>query len=123
MASRVFCPNHRPPTGRNSNNPNTRSPASCRGTDPFGRAGLPGQVDRQFGERFGAAVLLSVIDGAIQAAVASQQSGGTVYVSPSGAPSVMTELLKERAAIPPRIVKAQGDRVAILVARTISFRS
>jgi type IV secretion system protein VirB10 len=93
------------------------------GTDPLGRAGLPGQVDRQFGERFGAAVLLSVIDGALQAAVASQQSGGAVYVSPSGAPSVMTELLKERAALPPRIVKAQGDRIAILVARTVDFRS
>jgi type IV secretion system protein VirB10 len=42
----------------------------------------PGRIDRQFGERFGAAVLLSIIDGAIQAAVASQQSGGGVYISP-----------------------------------------
>jgi type IV secretion system protein VirB10 len=93
------------------------------GTDPLGRAGLPGQVDRQFGERFGAAVLLSVIDGAIQAAVASQQSSSGVYLSPSGAPSVMTELLREHAAIPPRIVKAQGDRIAILVARNLDFRA
>jgi type IV secretion system protein VirB10 len=92
------------------------------GTDPLGRAGLPGQVDRQFGERFGAAVLLSVIDGAIQAAVASQQSGSGVYLSPSGAPSVMTELLREHAAIPPRVVKAQGDRIAILVARDLVLR-
>jgi type IV secretion system protein VirB10 len=93
------------------------------GTDPLGRAGLPGRVDRQFGERFGAAVLLSIIDGAIQAAVASQQSGSGVYISPSGAPSVMTELLREHASIPPRVVKAQGDRIAILVARDIDFRA
>jgi len=98
-------------------------PLESPGTDPLGRAGLPGHIDRQFGERFGAAVLLSVIDGAIQAAVASQQSGGGVYISPSGAPSVMTELLRERASIPPRVVKAQGDRIAILVAHDVDFRS
>jgi type IV secretion system protein VirB10 len=93
------------------------------GTDPLGRAGLHGRVERQFGERFGAAVLLSVIDGAIAAAVASQQHGsGGVYLSPSGAPSVMTELLKETAGVAPRIVKAQGDRVAVLVARNVDFR-
>jgi hypothetical protein len=74
--------------------------------------------------RAGAILLvLSIIDGAIQAAVASQQSGGGVYISPSGAPSVMTELLRERASIPPRVVKAQGDRIAILVARDLDFRA
>jgi type IV secretion system protein VirB10 len=94
------------------------------GTDPLGRAGLPGQVDRQFGERFGAAVLLSIIEGAISAAVASQQShSGAVYISPSAAPDVMTEMLKETSGMPPRIVKAQGDRVAVLVARNIDFQS
>jgi hypothetical protein len=36
---------------------------------------------------------------------------------------LQTELLKERAGLPPRIVKAQGDRVAILVARNVDFRA
>ena len=59
-----------------------------------------GTVDRQFGERFGAAVLLSVIDGAIAAGVASQQrSGSSVVVAPSGSEAVMTELLKETQGI------------------------
>ena len=92
------------------------------GTDTLGRSGLPGQVDRQFGERFGAAVLLSVIEGAISAAVTSRQSSGSVVVSPNASQGVMTELLKERSAIPPRLVKAQGDRVAVLVARDVDFR-
>jgi hypothetical protein len=34
----------------------------------------------------------------------------------------MTELLRERASIPPRVVKAQGDHIAILVARDLDFR-
>jgi len=94
------------------------------GTDALGRAGLPGEVDRQFGERFGAAVLLSVIDGAIAAGVASQQhSGSSVMISPNASESVMTELLKESQAIAPRLVKAQGDRIAVLVARDVDFRT
>jgi len=94
------------------------------GTDALGRAGLPGEVDRQFGERFGAAILLSVIDGAIAAGVASQQHGNSsVVISPNASQDVMTELLKETQAIPPRLVKAQGDRIAVLVARDIDFRA
>src|ERR1044071_5084632 len=44
-------------------------------TDELGRSGLPGEVDRHFVERFGAAILISVIDGAIQAAVQQQREG------------------------------------------------
>ena len=81
-------------------------------------------MTRQFGERFGAAILLSVIDGAIAAGVASQQhSGNSVMISPNASQEVMTELLKDTAGIPPRLVKAQGDRIAVLVARDIDFRS
>ena len=52
------------------------------GTDELGRSGLPGYVDTHFWQRFGAAILISVIDGAIQAAVGSQNnsSGGSAVV-------------------------------------------
>ena len=50
-------------------------PLLSPGTDELGRSGLPGEVNRHFFERFGAAILISVIDGAVQAAVQSQQSG------------------------------------------------
>jgi type IV secretion system protein VirB10 len=94
------------------------------GTDALGRAGLPAEVDRQFGERFGAAILLSAIDGAIAAGVASQQhSGNSVTISPNASESAMTEALKETQAVAPRLVKAQGDRIAVLVARDIDFRT
>ncbi len=100
-------------------------PLASPGTDELGRAGLPGEVNRHFFERFGAAILISVIDGAVQAAVQSQRGddGGTVVVSPSSSSQVMTEVLKSTLGIPPTVVKPQGDRIAVLVARDLDFRS
>jgi type IV secretion system protein VirB10 len=99
-------------------------PLASPGADELGRAGLPGSVDRHFWERFGAAMLVSVIDGAIQAAVQSSRSNsGTVIVNPSATQDVMTEVLKGTITIPPTVVKHQGDRIQVLVARDLDFRS
>ena len=43
-------------------------PLDSPGADELGRSGLPGEVNRHFWERFGAAMLVSVIDGAVEAA-------------------------------------------------------
>ncbi len=99
-------------------------PLASPGADELGRAGLPGSVDRHFWERFGAAMLVSVIDGAIQAAVQSSRgNNGTVIVNPSSTQDVMTEVLKGTINIPPTVVKHQGDRIQVLVARDLDFRS
>jgi type IV secretion system protein VirB10 len=99
-------------------------PLASPGGDELGRSGLPGTVDRHFWERFGAAMLVSVIDGAIQAAVQSSRgSSGTVIVNPSATQDVMTEVLKGTINIPPTVVKHQGDRIQVLVARDLDFRS
>jgi type IV secretion system protein VirB10 len=99
-------------------------PLLSPGADELGRSGLPGTVDRHFWERFGAAMLVSVIDGAIQAAVQSSRSNsGTVIVNPSATQDVMTEVLKGTINIPPTVVKHQGDRIQVLVARDLDFRS
>ena len=99
-------------------------PLASPGADELGRAGLPGSVDRHFWERFGAAMLVSVIDGAIQAAVRSSRgSSGTVIVNPAATQDVMTEVLKGTINIPPTVVKHQGDRIQVLVARDLDFRS
>lgn len=99
-------------------------PLASPGADELGRSGLPGSVDRHFWERFGAAVLVSVIDGAIQAAVQSSRgNNGTVIVNPSSTQDVMTEVLKGTINIPPTVVKHQGDRIQVLVARDLDFRS
>jgi len=92
------------------------------GTDELGRAGLAGKVQRHFWDRFGAAILVSLIDGAVQAAVQSAgQGNGTVIYSPSSSRDVLTEVLKATVNIPPTVVKAHGERIQVLVARDVDF--
>jgi type IV secretion system protein VirB10 len=98
-------------------------PLASPGTDELGRSGLPGAINRHFMQRFGAAILVSVIDGAVQGAVQSRSSGGTVIYNPSSTENVMTEVLKGSIAIPPTLTKHNGDRIQILVARDLDFRS
>jgi type IV secretion system protein VirB10 len=98
-------------------------PLASPGTDELGRAGLAGQVDRHFWQRFGAAILISVINGALQAAVQSSSNNGTVIVNPSASQDVMTEVLKSTVNIPPTVTKQNGDRIPVFVARDLDFRS
>ncbi len=98
-------------------------PLASPGADELGRAGLPGQVNRHFWERFGAAMLISAVDGAVQAAAQTGGRGGaTVIYSPAGAQDVLTEVLKGTVNIAPTIVKHQGDRIQVMVARDLDFR-
>jgi type IV secretion system protein VirB10 len=97
-------------------------PLSSPGTDELGRSGLPGEVNRHFWDRFGAAILLTVINGAVQGAVNSRNSGGSVVVSPSTSTDVMTEVLRSTVNIPPTVTKNQGDRIQVFVARDVDFR-
>src|SRR5205085_1249217 len=71
-------------------------PLSSPGTDELGRSGLPGEVNRHFWDRFGAAILLTVLNGAVQGAVNSQNSGGSVVVSPATSTDIMTEVCINR---------------------------
>ncbi len=98
-------------------------PLASPGTDELGRSGLAGQVNRHFFERFGAAILISIIDGVVQGEIASHSSGGAVIVNPSTSTDVVEEVLKSTVNIPPTITKAQGDRIQVLVARDLDFRS
>ena len=98
-------------------------PLSSPGTDELGRSGLPGEVNRHFWDRFGAAILLTVINGAVQGAVNSKNSSGSVVISPSTSTDVMTEILRSTVSIPPTVTKAQGDRIQVFVARDVDFRS
>jgi type IV secretion system protein VirB10 len=98
-------------------------PLDSPGTDELGRAGLPGEVNRHFWDRFGAALLISVVDGAMQAAVQSSSRGsGAIIYNPAGSQEALTDVLKGTINIAPTVTKHQGDRIQILVARDLDFR-
>ena len=99
-------------------------PLDSPGTDELGRSGLPGQVNRHFWDRFGAAILISTLDGAVQAAVESaSRGGGPIIYNPSPSESVITDILKSTVNIPPTVTKRNGDRIQVFVARDVDFRS
>ena len=92
-------------------------------TDELGRGGLGGKVDRHFLQRFGGAILLSVIDGGIAAGTAALSNGNStgVYIgSATQATSVVTDALKA-TDIPPTIRTKPGASVRIFVARDLDF--
>jgi type IV secretion system protein VirB10 len=96
-------------------------------TDSLGRSGVTGELDTHFWDRFGAAILISVINGAVQAgssyASGAGNNGGTSFnYNMQGANSVMTEVLKNTINIRPTISVRQGERVQILFARDVDFR-
>lgn len=97
-------------------------------TDALGRAGVTGEVNTHFKERFGAAILISLIDGAIQFGVNYARNLGTgsgstnINYSQQGTREVATEALKNTVNIPPTIEIPQGERVQILFARDVSFK-
>ncbi len=96
-------------------------PLASPGTDELGRSGLPGAVNRHFLQRFGAALLISIIDAGAEAATLARN--GAVIVSPTASEDVMSDVLKDTLRIPPTVVKHQGDRIQVLVARDVDFRS
>ena len=96
-------------------------------TDALGRSGVTGALDTHFWDRFGAAILISVVNGVTQAGASYASGAGTnggtsINYNPQGANSVMTEVLRNTINIPPTITVAQGERVQILFARDVDFR-
>ena len=96
-------------------------------TDALGRTGVTGELDTHFWDRFGAAILISVVNGVTQAgssyASGAGSNGGTsMNYNPQGSNSVMTSVLQQTINIPPTIRVAQGERVQILFARDVDFR-
>ncbi|MUO81349.1 type IV secretion system protein VirB10 [Agrobacterium vitis] len=94
------------------------------GADELGRSGLPGTVDNHFWKRFGGAMLLSVVQGAVQAAshYAGSSDGGTSFNSfQNNGEQAADTALRATINIPPTLKKNQGDTVSIFVARDLDF--
>lgn len=101
---------------------NLDSPA----TDALGGAGLSGHVDTHFWQRFGGAILLSLVDdlgSAVAASVGGQGRNQQFNFNGTGAAAsdVAAETLKHTINIPPTLTKEQGERVGVYVARDLDF--
>jgi len=85
--------------------------------DPVGRAGFDGEIDTHFWDRFGGALLLSIVDDAAYA-VAGPNNGSNITRLPSDAAGIAVQ---NSVNIPPSLRKAQGSEVSIFVAQDFDF--
>jgi len=90
------------------------------GTDELGQAGASGSVDTHFAKRFGAAMLLSVVNG-LAGALKSSNNNTIVIGTSADAQNVATEALSNDVKIPPTIKVPQGAPIQVFAARDLDF--
>jgi type IV secretion system protein VirB10 len=94
------------------------------GMDALGGGGIPGHVDTHFWERFGGAVMLSVVDMSMEVAKerAKRTTGDTTnYGGSEQYSEVASEALRNSINIPPTLYVNQGDRIMVDVVRDLDF--
>lgn len=93
-------------------------------TDAIGRAGFDGYVDTHWWERFGSALLLSVVgDIATYAGQQLQRSDVQAQGTTSAGKEAAAIAVEQSINIPPTLTKHQGSLVSIFVARDLDFSS
>jgi len=97
------------------------------GADPLGGAGLPGYVDTHFWQRFGGALMLSLVDDVARGLTSQINSGGNnqfnLNSTGDATQDMAAEALKNTINIPPTLYKNQGEQIGIYVARDLDFSS
>lgn len=96
------------------------------GAGPLGEGGLGGYVDTHFWERFGGAIMLSMI-GDLGNYASNKASGGgndriTFDQTSDAGQDMASTALENTINIPPTLYKNQGERLQIFVARDLDFR-
>ncbi|TBZ37715.1 TrbI/VirB10 family protein [Rhizobium leguminosarum bv. viciae] len=93
-------------------------------TDALGRAGVDGYVDTHWWERFGSAILLSIVgDATSYASSQLQDSDVEADNTTSAGKQAATIAVEQSINIPPTLLKHQGELVSIFVARDLDFSS
>jgi type IV secretion system protein VirB10 len=97
------------------------------GTDPLGGAGVPGYIDNHFWQRFGGALMLSLVDDVARGITSNSGSGGQSQFNfnstGDATQNMAAEALKNTINIPPTLYKNQGEQVGIYIARDLDFSS
>ncbi|WP_053243657.1 MULTISPECIES: type IV secretion system protein VirB10 [unclassified Achromobacter] len=96
------------------------------GTGALGEAGLDGHIDTHFAERFGGAILVSLIsDFGAWASSRGDNSSGSIRFDSTGdaARDAVSTVLDNSINIPPTLYRNQGGRIGIYVARDLDFSS
>lgn len=102
-------------------------PVSSGATDELGGSGIQGYVDHHWLQRFGAAILLSVIDDAMNVALnggsgtRSNQNEDYTENTRETARDMANTALQKFINIEPTLYKNQGDLVGVYVNRDIDF--
>lgn len=91
---------------------NLGSPAIAFG----GETGLPGKVNSHFFERFGSAMLLSVVGG-----LSSIGTGGASVVIGSGGQSAAAAAVQNSSSVGPTIRVRQGEPIRVFTAKDLDF--
>jgi type IV secretion system protein VirB10 len=91
-------------------------------TDALGRAGVDGYVDTHWWERFGSALLLSIVGDATSYANSQLQDSNVDAQNTTGTGQQAAAIAVEQSInIPPTLLKHQGELVSIFVARDLDF--
>ncbi|MBB6304140.1 type IV secretion system protein VirB10 [Rhizobium leucaenae] len=91
-------------------------------TDALGRAGIDGYVDTHWWERFGSAILLSIVGDATTYAGNQLQDSDVQAQNTATAGQQATAIAVEQSInIPPTLLKSQGELVSVFVARDLDF--
>ena len=88
-------------------------------SDPLGRAGIKGKVNSKFWQRFGGAILQSVLD--LGVGIATQKATNGVIVALPGSTQNVTRV--DQQQITPTLKVKQGTSVSVYVARDLDFSS
>ncbi len=93
------------------------------GADRLGRGGLDGETNTHFFRRFGASIMLSVLNAGLQAAANSGDNNNTAIIigSPQQASNIASIALQREIDIPTTISVAQGTPIRVFVARDLDF--
>lgn len=93
------------------------------GTDQLGRGGLEGETDTHFFERFGSAILLSVMGAGLERLADSGNNNNTAIIigSQQQATQVASIALQKQIDIPVTIKVPQGTPLQVFVTRDLDF--